>query len=378
MNNPKTILILGGYGLTGSLIARLLLGESDVRLVLAGRNPARAAAKAAELNRQFPGGRVSSSFADAADGESLRKAYQGMDMVVAASSTSQYVSQVAGTALEMGLDYLDVQYSTAKINVLKTMADRISQADLCFITDGGFHPGLPAALIRYAARSFDRLEKARVGSVIQIDWRGLDVADATIFEMVEEFSDYQSLAFKDGSWQPANWWSPYVIQYMQFGREFGRRYCMPMFLEELRLLPQEFPSLRETGFYVGGFNWFVDWLVFPLLTVMIKLAPRKGIQPAGRLMHWGLKAFSKPPYGTLLKVEAQGQKAGEQRAAQVSLYHPDGYWFTAIPTVACLLQVLDGSQRKPGLWCQANLVEPVRLMEDMLRMGIEVHENKLI
>lgn len=109
---------------------------------------------------------------------------------------------------------------------------------------------------------------------------------------------------------------------------------------------------------------------------MIKLAPRKGIQPAGRLMHWGLKAFSKPPYGTLLKVEAQGQKAGKPHSTRVSLYHPDGYWFTAIPTVACLLQVLDGTQRKPGLWCQANLVEPGRLIADMLRMGIEVQESE--
>ena len=223
------------------------MGESDVRLILAGRNVQKASAKAAEFNRQFPGERVSSSFADASDVESLRKAYQGIDMVIAASSTSQYVSRVAGTALEMGLDYLDVQYSTAKINALKALADRISQAGLCFITDGGFHPGLPAALIRYAARSFDRLEKARVGSVIQIDWRGLDIADATIFEMVEEFSDYQSLAFKDGSWKPANWWSPYAIQYMEFGREFGRRYIMPMFLEELR------PPAARVSIFEG--NW---------------------------------------------------------------------------------------------------------------------------
>jgi hypothetical protein len=374
MSKPKTLLILGGYGITGSLIAQLLLQESDVRLVLAGRSAKKAAAKAAEFNLQFPGERVSGCFADAADPASLRKVYQGVEMVVAASSTSQYVSQVAGTALEMGLDYLDVQYSTKKIIALKAMAIQIDRAGLCFITDGGFHPGLPAALICYAARSFDRLEKARVGSVIQIDWRGLPINDATISEMVEEFSDYQSLSFQGGSWKPANWWSPYVIQYMQFGREFGRRYCMPMFLEELRILPQEFPSLKETGFFVGGFNWFVDWLVFPLLTVMIKLAPSKGIRPAGRLMLWGLKTFSKPPYGTLLKVEAQGEKAGKPHSAQVSLYHPDGYWFTAIPTVACLLQVLDGSGRKPGLWCQANLVEPARLMEDMRRMGIEIQE----
>jgi hypothetical protein len=372
---PKSLLILGGYGITGGMIAQLLLQETDVNLVLAGRSLDKATAKAAELNKLAGGERVKGLSANAADVNSLQQAYQGMDMVIAASSTSHYVREVAGTALEMGLDYLDVQYSTKKVAALQAMSAEISRAGRCFITDGGFHPGLPAALIRYVAPSFDRMESAQVGSVIQIDWRDLPISDATVFEMVEEFSDYQSSSFKNGSWKPASWWSTSSIKYMEFGGEFGRRYGMPMFLEELRALPEMFPTLKKVGFYVGSFNWFVDWLIFPLLTIMIKLAPKKGIRPAGKMMVWGLQTFSKPPYGTLLKVEASGEKDGHSQLVEVTLSHADGYWFTAIPTVACLLQVLDGSRRQPGLWLQANIVEPVRLMKDMRRMGIEMKEK---
>ena len=89
-------------------------------------------------------------------------------------------------------------------------------------------------------------------------------------------------------------------------------------------------------------------------------------------MHWGLNTFSKPPYGTLLRVEAQGNKSGQPKTMQVTLSHPDGYLFTAIPVAASLLQYLDGSLHQPGLWIQALAVEPIRFMQDIRRMGIQV------
>jgi saccharopine dehydrogenase (NAD+, L-lysine-forming) len=145
-----------------------------------------------------------------------------------------------------------------------------------------------------------------------------------------------------------------------------------LFLEEMRLIPEMIPSLKETGFFVGGFNWFVDWLALPLAMVALKIWPQRAVKPMSKLMNWGVRRFSKPPYGVLLKVEARGKKDGKDKAMDVTIYHKDGYMFTAIPVAACLLQYLDGSIQKPGLWIQADIVEPNRLMKDMERMGVEV------
>jgi saccharopine dehydrogenase (NAD+, L-lysine-forming) len=71
-------------------------------------------------------------------------------------------------------------------------------------------------------------------------------------------------------------------------------------------------------------------------------------------------------------LEARGQKDGHPEALNLLLSHPDGYVFTAVPVVACLLQCLDGSAVKPGLWTQAWIVEPERLLQDMQRMGIQL------
>lgn len=92
-------------------------------------------------------------------------------------------------------------------------------------------------------------------------------------------------------------------------------------LEELRPLPQLLPDLKEIGFYVGSFNPMVEMVLMPFGFLLLKIAPKKGV---------------KPP---------------------------------AVPVVAALMQYEE--IRKPGLWMQGLIVEPVRFFDDMKRMGIQ-------
>lgn len=55
--------------------------------------------------------------------------------------------------------------------------------------------------------------------------------------------------------------------------------------------------------------------------------------------------------------------------------HPDNYAITALPVVACIKQYLNGDIRRPGLWTQAEIVEPVSFKEYMNQMGLFIEES---
>jgi saccharopine dehydrogenase (NAD+, L-lysine-forming) len=371
---PVTFLVLGGTGNTGSRIARLLLAEcAHARVVLAGRNEGAARELARELGAVYGAERCGARRVDASDPAGVRTGLEGVDMIVVASSTACHVETVIDAAIDAHVDYVDTQYSSDKVERLKAAASRIEAAGICAITDGGFHPGIPAALVRFAASKIASLRVANVGSLLQIDWRAIEIADVTALEMVQELADYSSQHYRAGQWRSMGWVTGSGSLRFDFGPPWGRRRCVPMFLEELRELPGSFPALRDTGFFVGSFGWLPDYVVLPIVMMGMKLAPRLLEGALSRLFARSLRWASKPPFATALQLEAEGEgEGGEQRRLRLRLSHADGYDFTAIPVVACLRQWLDGDARRPGLATMANVVEPIRFLADLERLGVKV------
>lgn len=360
------ILVLGGTGYAGRLIVRYLLQHSDATVTIATRHLYRAQSLADELNRQHPGQRVGAVFADAADESSLRSAFPGHRLVVVAAPTTAHTETVIRVALDEGVDYLDVQLSATKLALLESLATRIKDAGHCFITEAGFHPGLPAALVRYTASHMDTLETANTIGYLNFG-KSVPYTDA-VDEVADMFLDYRGQVLRDGRWTRPH---SYQMRRFDLGSDIGRRLCYSMYFDELRPLPDQYPSLQELGFYISESHWVTDFVITPLVWIMIKAVPRSAHQ-AGRLFWWSMRNFARDPQRVELQVQASGVKDGQPVRVRASVAHLDGYALTAIPVVAALMQYLDGSARRPGLWMMGHLVDPVRLLADMGGMGVEV------
>jgi saccharopine dehydrogenase (NAD+, L-lysine-forming) len=353
------ILILGGYGATGKLLAKHLLAQTEHRIVIAGRNLDKAQAFADSLHHDC----VTARQVDATDSASLKQALQRVDFILVAAPTTHHTGTVLRAALEAGVDYLDVQYSDRKLEALRAHEKEINEKGLCFVTEAGFHPGLPSALIRYAASKLDVIESARVAGYLNM--RNIPYTEA-VDELMEGFVHYQAQVYQNGAWtKPSSW----DTRKFDFGEEIGTRTCYSMFFEELRCIPDMYPTLKETGFYISGSNWLADLIVTPIIMIGLKVAPKRGLRPLGKLMWWGM-GQSKPPYRVALKVEAKGQLNGRQAQVDARCEHEDGYELTAIPVVAFLLQY--NQIRQPGLHLMGHLAEPDRLFKDMEKIGVRM------
>lgn len=361
------ILILGGYGFTGKLLARHLLAQSGAEIVLAGRRPDKAQPFADQLNAEFEGKRVSTRRVDAASRQDLLHALDNVDLLLVAAPTTQHAAIVVHAALDAQVDYLDIQLDARKLALLKSLAPEIERAGRCFITEAGFHPGLPAAMVRYAAGRMDTLDTA-VGACYLNMGRAMPYSEA-VDELMESFRHYEGQVYEKGGWtKPAG----YQTRAVDFGGEIGVRKCFSMFFEELRDLPVMIPSLRELGFYMSSTHWLVDWVITPLVMAGLKFPSRRLTRRLGKITWWSMQNFSRPPYLVALKIEATGERLGAPVRFECAVAHPDGYELTAIPVVACLQQYLDGSARRPGLWLMGHLVDPARLFRDMEAMGVHV------
>jgi len=182
------ILILGGTGYTGRLIAQHLLEHSKADVTIATRHLDRAQAFADKLSQQYSDHRVEAIYADASQTDSLRQAFADKMMVVVAAPTTAYAEKVIRTSLEMGLDYIDVQLGAQKLALLQSLADEIEHAGRCFITEAGFHPGLPSALVRYAAAHLHSIESAITLGYLNMG-KDLPYSEA-VNELLESFREY--------------------------------------------------------------------------------------------------------------------------------------------------------------------------------------------
>lgn len=366
------VLILGGYGETGKRLAGMLAAHTDAEVIIAGRNGEKAVATSENINRDTGSRRSRPLALDARDPAVVRSALEGVRLVAHAAPAlgAEATRQLAETVIEAGADWIDVQIDPAQTVALRSLDGKARDRGVCLAIQSGFHPGLPAAMIRWAAKHVDELPVAEVFSFLNPD-KGLVITQG-VDELFDLFRNYRVRLLENGVWRNLSMWDRQAMRTFTFEHGYGKATCGAMSLDELDELTELIPELRKTGFFIGGSDAVTNWITTPLILAGLKLLPFVKNSAWAKLWVGSMRLFGHPPYGTALQLAGSGRINSEEKPIRLVIDHPDEYVLTAAPMYATAMQMLDGSVRPAGVHFAAHLPEPERMLDDMEKLGVRI------
>ncbi len=351
------VAVIGATGNAGRPIARLLLDDPSVEVNACARSEAALADLESTIGPSP--GMLRTTVADVARSDDMLRVFGSADLVVGATSRSQHGMTLAELAVETGVSYLGLYLSEpAKWDRLRTLHTRCVERGVMVVDDGGWHPGVPAAMVR-AAAEHGALSEAWVGASFGLRWDEIGVASETIDDFLTELEATDPSVWVEGGWVRGF----RHARHFDFGVGEEPVSCIPMCLEEMRELAGS-GTLDSTGFFMAGFGPALDYAVLPLSMGVAKVKRSWG---AG-LLWWGLRHFgSSDDIGVLV---LDGRRAESGEAVRMRVWHADAYALTAIPAVATIRQMW--SNPRPGVWTQASFVDPGHFFEQLREMGVNV------
>lgn len=349
------VALLGGYGMAGRALARMLAARGDCRIRIGGRS----LEKAAALCRTLPPGTAEPRRVDCTDQDSLDQFLNGADWLVMACAAT-WTDAAAEAALRNRCHWFDLQLSLpAKHQALRDREQRFKQAGLACVTDGGFHPGLPGTMVRRALARSPGLLMANVCSLLRMDWGSAEVSDTTATEFCQELSAEGMRAKVGGDWRKLSYRE---MPAFDFGAPFGKMTLFPMHLQEMEELPQA-QALQECGFYVSGFGGRVDWIDLPIAMLTLRLFGARAERRVGQRLLRQIQRASRPPYQVRLVLVTED-------GPQLTVSHQDGYHLTAAAAAVALERVL--AAPTPGLQFQAQVLDPEATWPALRALGVSV------
>jgi saccharopine dehydrogenase-like NADP-dependent oxidoreductase len=234
-----TILVLGGYGFFGTRICQALCTNPAIRLLIGGRNAAKAQRLASALNAH-------AVVIDAtAPDLTSQLAQRGVTTVIHTAGPFQGQDyHVARAAIAAGANYLDLADGRDFVAGI-TALDALARKRGVFVTSGASSlPALSSAVVdRYAPR-FAQLTSIRHGIASGARAPGLATMRGVFSYCGKPFDRWV-----DGRVTPAFGWLD--LQRHQFAAPVGARLLGSCDVPDLILFPQRYPGVQTVTFHAG-------------------------------------------------------------------------------------------------------------------------------
>lgn len=320
-------LVLGGYGNFGARIVRALAGDSNIELLVGGRDLARAQALAASVAPPAKGVAIDLH----ADAFATRLRELGVELLIhTAGPFQQQDYRVALAAAEAGAHYIDLADGR------RFVCDFAAQVDAAFqrvqrsaITGASTVPALSSAVIDHLSANWSRLDDIDICiAPAQTAPRGQATMEAVLGYCGEDIE-----VWCDGRWQARRGWAePSRVHFARLKPRRGALCDIP----DLELFPARYAGVRRVMFRAAlevplGQAVFAALAAFRSARLLPRLA--RFAAPLNRIAGW-LDPLGSSLGGMVVRV--RGESAGRTVARTWHIAADDDHG----PEIPCMATIL--------------------------------------
>lgn len=291
--------MLGGYGFFGERIAASLARDSNLRVLVGGRDRDKAMRAAQRMGLADDAAvRVDANDPGLADVLRLLR----VDVVVHTAGPFQGQDYaVARAAIDAGSHYLDLADGRAFVTGIEDLDEAARARGVSVVSGASSVPGLSSAVVdRYAPR-FARLESIRMGIASGARAPGLATVRGVFSYCGKPFRRREG-----GQWRPTHGWLD--LQRHRFPAPVGARWLGSCDIPDLDLFPRRYASATTVTFH-AGFASAVGHLVVWVLSGMVKAGLLRSMvmfaAPLSRMSRW-IEPFASDKGGMFVALSGQG------------------------------------------------------------------------
>jgi hypothetical protein len=275
-----TVMVLGGYGFFGERISESLASDLSIRLLIAGRDPARASALAARL--KLP---ASQAVAVDANDPALADLLQRSRVDTLIHTAGPFQAQkytVATAAIHAGCNYVDLADGREFVAGIGSL-DAVARArGVTVISGASSVPALSSAVVDRYLPQFKRLDSIEFGISSGARAPGLATVRGVFSYGGKPFKEW-----RQGAWRTTYGWLD--LRKHMFPPPLGARWLSSCDIPDLTLFPKRYPTAKTVSFHAGFASGLGHLVVVGLAgLVRARLLPSLApfAAPLSRISHW--------------------------------------------------------------------------------------------
>lgn len=241
-----TVLILGGYGNFGSKIARRLVGDAAIELIIAGRSINKARAFSEKLEA-ISGKKCRALLLDTTSTDFPKTlANSGAQLLIHTSGPFQSQNYcVAEACINNGIHYIDLADGRDFVSNFGRLNELAKNKGVMAVSGVSSVPGLSSAVINEYLDNFSIFETLEYGIS---PGNKAERGEATVAAILS-YTGHTFQRLENGI--PKNVYGWQNIFQHRFPNPIGKRWLANCDIPDLSLFPQHYPTLKTIRFYAG-------------------------------------------------------------------------------------------------------------------------------